>query len=245
MENTLYVALSRQMAMKNEMDVIANNVANANTPAFRREGMLFAEYLAEVGVTPVANDSISFVQEIAILRSADPGPLGRTGNPLDLALSGDGYFAVTTPEGTRYTRNGQFRLDDQGQIVNHKGYPVQSDSGAPITLNREDTNILIAQDGTVSSENGAIGTIKTVRFDDPKALTKAGDSLYLAEGATPQPTSDVQIHQGMIEGSNVQPVLEMTRMLELMRSYQSMQKLIETEQQLQLEAINKLASVQA
>src|SRR6185437_11408288 len=120
MENATYVALSSQMALQRQMDVVANNLANASTPAFKGEEMLFSQYL----VQPRGGSPLAFVEDSGTVRDLRQGPIAKTGNPLDLAIAGQGYFAVQTPLGARYTRNGHFQLDSQGQIVTSQGYPV-------------------------------------------------------------------------------------------------------------------------
>src|SRR6185312_11727364 len=147
MENATYVALSSQMAIQRQMDVVANNLANASTPAFKGEEMLFSQYL----VRPSGQRSpIAFVQDAGTVRDLREGPITQTGNPLDLAISGQGYFAVQTPLGVRYTRNGHFQLDSQGQIVTSQGYPVLTNSGQPLVVPANTHGITVATDGTVS-----------------------------------------------------------------------------------------------
>lgn len=245
MENSSYIALSLLSAVRREMDIVANNVANANTPGFRGEGMLFVEHLAELGASLAAEEEISFVEPTTMYRSPAPGPLTNTANPLDLAIQGEAYFVVQTPDGPRYTRNGHFRLDAGGQLVTQSGRAVLSAGNAPIQFAPEDSNIVVAGDGTVSTENGEVGRLNLVRFADPQALRKLGDGLYDAAGMAPEAATDAEIVQGMIEGSNVQPVIEITRMIELNRVYQLTQKLIEKEDRLQQEMIDTLAATTA
>ncbi|MHA1114437.1 MAG: flagellar basal-body rod protein FlgF [Alphaproteobacteria bacterium] len=241
MENASYIALSLLTAVSREMDIVANNVANANTPAFRGEGMLFVEHLADLGASLAAEEEISFVEPAGMFRSTAPGPMTSTANPLDVAINGEAYFVVETPDGPRYTRSGHFRLDAQGQIVTQSGLPVLSAANAPITLTPEDKNIVIARDGMISTENGEIDRLNLVRFADPQALRKLGDGLYDAAGMATEDADDAEVVQGMVEGSNVQPVLEITRMIALNRIYQMTQKLIEKEDQLQQKMIDTLA----
>ena len=170
----------------------------------------------------------AFVRDLATVRDASDGRLDETGNALDLALRGEGFFVVSTPDGDRYTRNGHFRLDDTGTLVNEDGFPVQGQGGAPIVLAPEDANIDIAGDGTVASERGGIGKVRVVRFDDPSAMQPVGGGLATTEAAA-QDLALPEIVQGMIEKSNVEPILEMERMIRVQRAYEQAKQLIDRE----------------
>ena len=152
-------------------------------------------------------------------------------SPLDLAIHGDGYFVVDTPDGERYTRHGVFQLDASGNIVTTEGHPVLGSGGAPIAIPLGATDITITRDGTISADTNEIGRIKLVRFDDPQALSKVGSGLYDAKDQTPQPSNDSEIFQGMVENSNVKGVVEMARMIDTVRAYQAAAKLADTEHQ--------------
>jgi flagellar basal-body rod protein FlgF len=150
MENPGYIALSRQMVLRRQMDLLANNLANLTTPGYRGESMLFVEHLKPTQ----PREQVAFVQDLATVRDLRAGPMSHTGNPLDLAIKGEGYFAVETPEGERYTRAGGFTLDPDGQIVTVKGYPLLGKGGAPITVPPDSGAVTVARDGTVSSDQG-------------------------------------------------------------------------------------------
>ena len=139
MENTSYIAMSRQAALRRSMDIVANNIANANTPAFKAERMMFQEYLAK----PTKDDKLSFVEDVGTARDLSSGPLTTTGNDFDVALSDEGYFVVDSPLGERYTRHGRFQLDANGQLVTGTGYPVQGQAG-PINIPEDGGRISIA-----------------------------------------------------------------------------------------------------
>jgi len=234
MENAGYIALSRQVALGRQLEVIANNMANASTPAYKAQSMQFNEYLirADEGAP------LSFVEDAGVSRDWTPGTLRPTGNPLDLAINGDAYFVVSTPDGDRYTRNGRFALDATGQIVTGDGNPVASDGGS-IVVPSEDVNLAIAADGTVSTENGILGKIRMVRFADPQALSAVGAGLFKTD-ASPEPDAVSSISQGMVEDSNVQPIIEMTNLIQVTRDYEAAQKMIEGEHERQLRAIANL-----
>lgn len=239
MENVVYIALSRQTAMRRQLDVIANNLANMNTPAFRGERVLFEEYLMSAGPAQRA----SYVRDFATLRDLREGPHERTGNALDIALAGRGYLTVETPQGVRYTRNGHLRLDAEGRLVTPEGYALLDDRGSPIQLNELDGTPHIASDGTVSTPNtGPLGRLNVVTFANEQALRQTGAGLYATDEA-PEPAAEAQIEQGMVEGANIQPIVEMTTMIELLRDYQTMQKLIDNENERQRAAIGRLARV--
>lgn len=240
MESTAYIALSRQMVIRNQLDVIANNLANMSTPGFRGERVIFKEYLQSS--PKVAG--LSFVQDYGVVRDLSPGNLERTGNPLDVAINGPGYFSVQTPQGTMYTRDGRWQLDAEGTIVNSSGYPILGDSDQPIILGEDQRGaIVIGRDGNISSAGGlALGRLKVSSFDNEQLLRKAGGNLYSAdeEGALPQVVQAPQISQGMVENSNVAPIVEMTNLIEVSRTYQTIQKVIEAENERQRKAVQVL-----
>ncbi len=236
MENATYVALSRQMVLQHQMDVISNNLANMTTPAYKGESLLFVEYLSDTS----DGDQVSFVQDLATVRDLKPGPLAPTSNPLDLALPGDGYFVIETDEGDRYTRAGNFTLDESGRIVTSQGQALLSGAGAPLTIATGASNITVAPDGTVSTDNGRIGRVKVVVFENEQALLKLENGLYDANGEVPLPAEDTEIVQGMIENSNVKGIVEMTRLISTVRSYQAAQSLLEQENEILKKTIESL-----
>jgi flagellar basal-body rod protein FlgF len=243
MDNTLLVSLSQQLAAYRSMDVIANNIANINTPAFKRESMKFEEYVQQT--QPAEGETgpqqISFVQDKGTMRDLTQGAITRTGAPFDLAINGKGYFTIQQPDGsTRYTRNGHFTLDSSGRISTEDGGILQGDGGE-IAITTDDGDIHIAQDGTITGARGQLGKVKLVDFANDAALTKEGSSLY-STTQTPQPVDTPQIQQGALEGSNVQPVLEISHMLDVVRAYQTTANLTQSQEDLMRNAIDKLAS---
>lgn len=250
METSSYIALSRQSGLRRQMDVVANNLANMNTTAFKSEKMMFVEHLVKSrsseSFIPI---KLAFSRDIAQFRDMREGPIKTTGNPLDLAVRKDGFFVIETPGGERYTRNGRFRLDQEGQVVTQSGFPVLSSAGTPLFLSPEDKDITVATDGTFSTNNGDLGKLRIVRFNDPQRLQRLADGLYSAKkpdgvsGADLQP-EDVEgpsIIQGALEGSNVQPIIELTRMIEVNRAYDSVKKFIDKEDDRQKKMIQQLA----
>jgi flagellar basal-body rod protein FlgF len=236
MNTSTYISLSGQNARERQMEVLANNIANLSTAGFKGERMMFNEYLANA---KGANES-SYVSMAGNARDMSQGPLTHTGNPLDIALSGDGFLAVSQPDGaTGYTRNGHLQLDAQGQIVTASGYVVQGDGGPAIVVPPTAGQITIGTDGTVSTKQGSIGKIPVVTFDKPQAMVAQSGSLYTTDqSATPVTTT--QVMQGTIEESNVQPVLEMTRLMNSSHEIAGMKNFVDGEHQRLKSAIDRL-----
>jgi flagellar basal-body rod protein FlgF len=235
METTAYIALSRQTVLRRQMDVIANNIANMTASGFKAEAMLLEPVVVRAG----QGQRLAFVQDVATIRDLDPGPITTTGNPLDLAIEDRGYFVVETPEGPRYTRSGQFRLNDAGELVTGDGHPVLDDSGGPLVVPAESGALSVASDGTVSSAQGVLGRIDLVAFANEERLEKAGASLYRTDQPA-VPAEGARVVQGALEGSNVQPILEMTRMMATVRAYQGVHRLLDTHHEMQRRAIEKM-----
>jgi flagellar basal-body rod protein FlgF len=244
MESPIHIALSRQSALRRSLDSSANNVANASTSGYRREQPVFQEYLARTG-TPGNRQAISYMQDIGLFRDFSEGTLTSTGNPLDVALRGDAFFTVGHPAQNMYTRNGVFHLDANGQISTADGYPILGENGQPIAVpQNERGQVMIDSQGTVTftTANGIqdLGRFALVRFNDEQALRPAGNSMYMTDQEA-LPAPETVTAQGFVESSNVKPVLEVTQMLEILRDYQSMQKMIDAEGERQTNAITKIA----
>jgi flagellar basal-body rod protein FlgF len=253
MQNALLVGLSRQVALQREMDVVANNIANLNTTGFKSDGAVFEQFISPTARADnflAADRPVSFVQDRATWINLSQGPLERTGNSLDVAIDGRGFLVVQTPAGERYTRNGAMQINNNGELVTSEGYQVLGESG-PITFQPKDRNITISQDGTVSVGEGNVaatesqrGQLRLVQFDQPGLLQKDGSSTFKAPaGATPQSDKISRIMQGTVEKSNVRSVMEMTRMIEVTRSYSAVAAMLAQQADLQRTAIDKLAEV--
>lgn len=236
MENAGYIALSRQMTLRREMDVIANNMANLNTPAYKGQSMLFVEYLE----TSDSGEKMSFVQDVSLVRNLSEGQMTTTSNPLDIAISGDAYFEIETPTGPRYTRNGVFQLNADGAIVTSSGEAVLGDGGTPITLPPNSSDVTVTRDGTVSTDLGPAGRLRLVRFENEQALVKQANGLYDANGQDPVPAENAEVLQGMVEGSNVQGIIELTKMIATVRSYSATGRMVNDEHERQRRAIQSL-----
>ena len=241
MDNSLLVSLSQQMASYQSMDVIANNIANVSTPGYRREQPTFQQYVAQLPGNDGTPESVTFVQDTGVVRDMSQGPVTQTGNTFDLALHGKGFFVVQTPNGERYTRNGHFSLDSQGQIVDDNGDTLMGDGGA-VTITNEDGDVHVGPDGTISGKNGQLAKLRVAAFADESHLTKDGANMF-SSADQPTAATGVTIGQGMIEGSNVQPVVEISRMVEVMRAYQATTSMTQSQEDLIRQAIDKLGSV--
>ncbi len=217
MENALLIGLSRQSAMMREMATIANNLANMNTTAYKSQSMLFYEYLMPVASESSPDKTLSFVQDYGQVRNLADGEMQTTGNPLDVAISGEGMFKVQTPTGNQYTRNGHLQLDNSGQLITSNGYPVMTTSGTTLTFATDEKQITIASDGTVTTDRGQRGKIALVTFPNLQDMKATGDNLYTTT-QTETPVAQPRMVQGSIEGSNVNAVLEVTRMIEVTRA---------------------------
>ena len=245
MENPQLISLSRQIALQRQMDVVANNIANMNTSGFKSEQLLFEEFVMPIARDTdfaVADQPLSFVQDWSTIHDMSPGAMLQTGNPLDLALEGEGFFAVETPEGERWTRSGALQIDSNGTLVNFDGYAVLGDGG-PITFDPSETDIMIDSTGAVSSSAGAKGRLRVVEFDNVQELARAGDNLF--SGGTPEEATQTRVVQGAIEKSNVSGVAEMTEMIRVQRAYQSLASLMQRQDEIQRSAIQKLGSLNA
>jgi flagellar basal-body rod protein FlgF len=254
MENALLIGLSRQTALARQLDVVANNIANVNTAGYKADNTLFEEYLN----TPAHEDNfvgrdrrVSFVQDRGTFRDMTQGPVEQTKNPLDVAIDGSGFLAVQTPDGERYTRDGNLHINNQGQLVTIAGNPVLGASG-PIVLQQTDHDVNITPDGTITVVEGSgrtdsiRGTLRVVSFTDAQKMLKEGLNLYSAgEGGAPQADTKSRIQQGFIEKSNVNSVVEMSRMMEINRAYTSIATLMQQQGDLQKNAIQALADVPA
>lgn len=239
MENSIYLGLSRQMALQNNLNIVANNIANMNTSGFRGQNLLFEEYISD---PRYGDDALSFVYDYGQYQMTSPGSLTQTENPLHVALNGPGFMAVQMPNGqTGYTRDGAFQKSADGTLLNASGWPVMG-QGGPITIPAGSTEISIDERGMISDQNGTIGQLQIVEFENVQELEAVGNNLYTTDGAFTAATNTVA-RQGFLEGSNVNSIVEMTRMIEILRDFQATQKLLESEHDRLRSAIQKLTRV--
>ncbi len=237
MENSIYIGLSRQTALRREMSVVANNIANVDTTGFKREMMIYQSYPEKA---PFDRTETQFVIDRATATDYAQGPLKVTGKTLDLAIDGPGYFTVDDGTGTFYTRNGTLSLNDQNQLTTNQGHLVLDPAGNPIFIPRSDDAIVVTGDGSVALGDEVYGRIAVVEFDKVAALKKERDSLF-ATDAQPFPAENSQVAQGQLEGSNVNAIVEMTEMMTIHRTYDAIKNLIDSEGQRAERATQRLA----
>ncbi|WP_425405996.1 flagellar basal-body rod protein FlgF [Hwanghaeella sp.] len=240
MENSVYIAMSRQATLEREMDITANNLANVNTPSYKAEKLVFREFLMD---TQRRAPGLSYVQDLGQYRVLDEGPIRQTGNPLDVAISGDGYFVVDTELGDRYTRHGRFQLDADGTLITGTGEPVQGEAG-PIVIPPGETDLSISGDGVISGNNGQLGQLRIVRFENPEELRRAANGMFTAQ-EDPVDVANPKIIQGSLEDSNVEAVLELTNMMRISRDHQRVKKFLDQEDRRMRDMIDKLTRATA
>ena len=253
MENALLVGLSKQMTLDRQFDVVANNIANINTNGFKADHMLFEEYLnskAHEDNFNVADRRVSYVQDRGTFRDFSEGALEQTNNPLDVAISGNAFFTVQSGAGERYTRDGNLQINPTGQLVTGNGDPVLG-TGGPIVFQPTDHDITISADGTITVQEGTArtdsirGKLRLVTFADAQKLLKQGNNLYSAGEGSSTATVDTKstVRQGFVEKSNVSSVVEMSRMIEINRTYANISNMLTQASDLHKSAIEKLADV--
>lgn len=225
MDNAIYATLSRQSGLMKEMEVVANNIANANTTGYRREGVIFSEYLSATG-----EDSAPLSMAWAHGRLTDltPGGISSTGGALDFAIDGEGFFQVQTPDGVQLTRAGSFMRGPEGQLATPDGYAVLDQGGAAIIV--PNGKIGMASDGTLSANGQPFAQLGVVQPTENAQILYAGGTRFSVDGDT-TPVAQPQLAQGQIESSNVNPVQEISRMVQVQRAYELGQSFIDREDQ--------------
>jgi len=243
MDNSINIALSRLAVQQRAIDVVATNLSNISSPGFRAERLVFADWLIRepTGAIPPGDRQLAFTQTRATYRDRTAGTITQTGNPLDLALTGDGFFTVQTANGPRLTRTGRFTLRNDGTIADEGGNALLDTAGQPMRISTADTHLSIKGDGTLTSENGALGQIGVVVPTDPNRITAEGSRLFRADVPT-NAVARPKILQGAVEDSNVQPIAEVTTMISSERDFQFVAQFEEAEGQRKQTAIDKLAA---
>jgi flagellar basal-body rod protein FlgF len=240
-ENAAYIGLSRQMTLRRELDIAANNIANADTTGFKVEQLLLG---TEVGGR-ARNDAIrpgaSFVLDRGVGRDFSQGSLQQTGRDLDFAIDGEGvFFKIQDGAAEAYTRDGAFTISPEGELVTKGGLPVLGDGG-PIVIDPAQGPITVADDGNISQNGVTIAQLGLARFDNLAVLSKEGDGLYRnASNAAPIDAAGAQVRQGMLEGSNVNPLVEITQLIEISRAYERASKMIENVTELSRRSVERL-----
>ncbi len=227
------VMLSMQELQWHKLTAVANNLSNASTPGFKSQIIRTEESVLK----NKENKSVSFVKSGGIVRDLTDGPIKSTGNPLDVALTGRGYFMVATPSGLRYTRNGQFIISENSMLTTASGQAVLNQSGSEIAMPHDLKQISIAEDGTLSNQGVSFGKLGVVTFADENALASEGSTLYKTS-QDPTPALQFRITQGAVEDSNISPIQESIRLMEILRLFENAQKVIDQYEDLQKKTLN-------
>lgn len=247
MDVTGYLALSRIDALTRGLEVTANNLANSSTDGFKEQRVLFSDYLSRQHGDHLVNGEkvLTYNQDRSTYMDTLQGELRQTGNPLDLAINGAGYFAVRTQQGIRLTRNGQFHRSEDGTLVDSSGNALLDDQRRPITLTPDDQVLPlgIGSDGIISTEKGDIARLGLATVDNPNTLHAEGNHLFSPANENDlRPVPTQEIRQGMLESSNVNAVEETTAMIKTQREYDLNFQLLQTEFTRRLNAIDKIAT---
>jgi flagellar basal-body rod protein FlgF len=223
MDSIGYTTLNRQSGLMREMQVVANNIANISTTGFRREGVVFSEYVARLDGDP----SLSMAQGKTRSVDLQQAGLSTTGGTFDFAIQGEGFFQVATPQGPRLTRAGSFTPSATGELVNMDGHQLLDGGGAPVFVPPDAGQVSMAADGTVSANGVPLAKIGLWQPTDPLTLRHEGGTLFSASGM--EPAEGATLMQGMLEESNVEPVSEIARMIDVQRAYELGQTFLDRE----------------
>lgn len=238
MQSALYVTLSSQISLQRRLETIANNVANTSTPGFRREEIKFETLLSQSSTEPVAfaSDGASFIKR-------DTAQMTPTGNPLDMAVQGDAWFAIQTPAGTAYTRDGRMQITAEGELHSIAGYPILDVGGGPLQINPNGGPITIANDGMITQDNNQLGAVGLFTIDPQAKLSRFDNSAVIPDLAA-VPALDfnrVGVTQGHVEGSNVNPMWEMSQLIMASRHYDMVSNAMNQSDDTLREAIKSLS----
>ncbi|MDO5648311.1 flagellar hook-basal body complex protein [Paracoccus sp. (in: a-proteobacteria)] len=227
MDNAIYATLTRQSGLMREMGVVANNIANANTTGFRREGVIFAEHLAALDRR---GDTLSMAHARGRLLDLGQGVMTQTNGTFDLAIEGDGFFMVETPDGTRLTRAGAFIPSPEGELMTADGFRLLDDGQGPIIIPDNATSVAVGADGTLSANGVVFGRVGVFAPADGAQLHHQGGTTFTTTDDA-EAIENPRIRQGFLEESNVDPVFEITRMIEVQRAYELGQSFLDREDQ--------------
>jgi len=241
----MYSALSGNIAALRRQDVISNNLANVNTPGFKKDKMLFESMLAgdkNPPSVPQATTADPILQKSDLYIDYSPGTFSNTGNTLDLAINGDGFFVIDTPDGAAYTRQGNFKLSADGTLVTVDGFPVMGQGGQ---IKIKGSAVEIDAKGAIKVDGAAVGTISVVDFPRPYTLIKTANAQFIPANPqdAPQAAAGSGIMQGHLEGSNVETITEMVQMIETTRYYDACAKVIKAYDDITAKAATELGRV--
>ena len=232
MDNITYIALSRQMALWKQMNIVSNNMANMNTAGYKQDDALFTSFITQTpSAEGVGASPLYFTQDFADFQIFSEGAFKDTGNSFDVAIKGDGFFCVETADGEKYTRKGQFTLNEDGALATTDGDLVLSENNTPLFFAPGESEITITENGDVFTENGLVGRLKVAKFADNQKLLKVAGVLFenVAGNSVSYGTDTVRLAQGMVESSNVNAIEEMTKLMKIHRSYDYVQQMIDEE----------------
>lgn len=224
MENAGYTTLTRQSGLLRELQVVANNIANAATTGYRQEGLIFAEHVTRTEGGPSLSMATANVRNTSMLQ----GALTPTGGTLDLAIEGPGFFLIETPQGERLTRAGNFTLSAAGEMVTNDGFRVLDAGGAPVFAPPDAKNVAVSRDGTLSADGRPLGQLGLVQPIEAHDLIREDGVMFRTEGRT-EPVLDTRIVQGFLESANVNPIGQIARMVEVQRAYEMGQSFLDAE----------------
>lgn len=224
MDNAIYTSLTRQSGLMREMQVVANNIANISTTGFRREGVVFSEYVKRLDHAP----SLSMARASARVVDLTQGELSQTNGLFDFAIRGEGFFLIETPDGERLSRAGHFTPNAEGDLVNPDGYRLLDEGGAPVFVPPDAGPVALANDGTLSANGEPLARIGLWQPADPTSLRHVAGTLFSADAPEPMEDQGIVL-QGFLEGSNVNPIVELARMIDVQRAYEIGQKLLDRE----------------
>ncbi|WP_380874014.1 flagellar basal-body rod protein FlgF [Sphingomonas sp. DBB INV C78] len=246
MDVSSYVLLSHEQALRRRLDVAANNMANSSTVGFKREQPLFHEYVENAREALVEDArKTSFVLDYGAIHDTAQGAFQATGNPLDVMIDGPGYINVETPEGgVAYTRAGFIKILESGDLAISSGQRILGDNGRPINVPEDQqSSVTIAADGTVMGREGPLGRIAVTNFADENMVSPRGDGMMTGTGGRPLAARETRLKVGGVEASNVQPIVETTNMVEILRSYQNSMRMTESLNDIRKQAISRLGRV--
>lgn len=235
MDNQGYITLTRQMGLTRELQIVANNVANAATTGFRQEGMVFSEFVQSVDSAA----SLSMGQGNVGETSYEQGTLTQTNGTFDFAIEGNAFFLIQTPGGERLTRAGAFSPSAAGDLVTPDGYPVLDAGGAPVFVPPGAESISVASDGTLSADGQLLGQIGLVVPNDPKNMIRETGVMFRTDSGF-EPSENARLLQGFVENSNVNPILQIARLVEVQRAYEMGQSFLESEDERARRAMDAL-----
>lgn len=239
MDNLQLLAVQAQRVAQRRMETAANNLANASTFGFKADALLTEVDARRPARSQDAPNDVRFVRDVGLTRNMGQGAIRATGEPLDVAIEGNGFFTVQGPDGPLYTRDGAFRMDASGQLITDQGDPVLNSGGAPVVFDAQGGRPQIGADGSISINGAEVGRLGVVSFANEDGLEKVGDNLW-APKSTVTTQFEGRVVQGALEGSNVNPVLELTRVIEISRAYESAARIVKTGDDLRQRTIERL-----